>query len=148
MEIDNKKYEHKTYSVLIANTRMYGTGAIVNPEGNPHDGTFEIVLLTKRDWSGVINLGLTAFDKKAIETFKGYTKIYSAKSAKVKFDKPRMLQLDGEVIGKCDSIESEIIPIGFNEAVSIFDMDTSNGSNRRAVKDVISKWDNSSSTCD
>jgi YegS/Rv2252/BmrU family lipid kinase len=112
LEIDKKKYEHKAFSVLIANTLMYGTGAIVNPEGNPHDGTFEIVLLTKRDWSGVINLGLTAFDKKAIETFKGYTKIYAAKSAKVKFDKARMLQLDGEVIGNCDSIEAEIIPGG------------------------------------
>jgi diacylglycerol kinase family enzyme len=112
IEIDNKIYEHKAYSVLIANTRMYGTGAIVNPMGNPHDGIFEIVLLTKRDWSGVINLGLTAFDKRAVETFKEYTKNYSAKSARIKFDKPRMLQLDGEVIGECDFVEAEIIPGG------------------------------------
>lgn len=112
VEIDNKIYEHKAYSVLIANTRMYGTGAIVNPKGNPHDGIFEIVLLTKRDWSGVINLGLTAFDKRAVETFKEYTKNYSTKSARIQFDKPRMLQLDGEVIGECESIEAEIIPGG------------------------------------
>jgi YegS/Rv2252/BmrU family lipid kinase len=112
IEIDNNIYEHKAYSVLIANTRMYGTGAIVNPKGNPHDGIFEIVLLIKRDWSGVINLGLTAFDRRAVETFKEYTKNYSAKSARIKFDKPRMLQLDGEVIGECESIEAEIIPGG------------------------------------
>ncbi len=112
LEIDDKKYDHKVYSVLIANTRMYGTGAIVNPKGNPHDGKFEIVLLTKRDWTGVINLGLTAFDKRAVETFKDYTKNYTARSARIKFDKPRMLQLDGEVIGECESIEAEIIPGG------------------------------------
>lgn len=112
IEIDNKTYEHKAYSVLIANTRMYGTGAIVNPKGNPHDGVFEIVLLIKRDWSAVINLGLTAFDKRAVETFEEYTKNYSAKSARIKFDKPRMLQLDGEVIGECESIEAEIISGG------------------------------------
>jgi diacylglycerol kinase family enzyme len=91
---------------------MYGTGAIVNPMGNPHDGIFEIVLLIKRDWAGVINLGLTAFDKTVVETFKDYTKNYTAKSARIKFDKPRMLQLDGEVIGECESIEAVIIPGG------------------------------------
>ena len=112
LEIDDKKYEHQVYSVLIANTRMYGTGAIVNPTGNPHDGIFEIVLLTKRDWSGVINLGLTAFDKRAVETIKDYTKNYSAKLARIKFDKQRMLQLDGEIIGKCNAIEAKIIPGG------------------------------------
>jgi len=112
LEIDNEEYKHQAFSVLIANTRMYGTGAIVNPSGNPHDGIFEIVLLTKRDWSGVINLGLTAFDKRAVETFKDYLKIYTTRSARITFDKPRMLQLDGEVIGKCETIEAKIIPGG------------------------------------
>ena len=46
------------------------------------------------------------------EESKEYTKNYAAKSARIKFDKPRMLQLDGEVIGACESIEAEIIPGG------------------------------------
>ena len=112
IEFDGKTYHHKAYSVLIANTRMYGTGAIINPGGNPHDGTFEVVVLTKRDWSGVINLGLTAYDARALETFKEYTEIYSTKSAIIKFDTPKMLQLDGEVIGECESIQADIIPGG------------------------------------
>ena len=112
IEFDDKTFHHKAYSVLIANTRMYGTGAIINPQGNPHDGIFEIVVLTKRDWSGVINLGLTAFDPRALEAFKDYTEIYSTKSAIIKFDTPKMLQLDGEVIGECESIKAEIIPGG------------------------------------
>jgi len=112
IEFNGKTYHHKAYSVLIANTRMYGTGAIINPQGNPHDGTFEIVVLTKRDWTGVINLGLTAFDPRALTAFKDYTEIYSTKSAMITFDKPKMLQLDGEVIGECESIQADIIPGG------------------------------------
>lgn len=112
IETEDGTYEHKAYSLLIANTRMYGTGAIVNPEGNPHDGTFEIVVVTKSDWSGIINLGLTAIDKKAIDALDEYTETYSVKSAFIKFDKPKMMQLDGEVIGKCESIQADIIPGG------------------------------------
>jgi YegS/Rv2252/BmrU family lipid kinase len=110
IEFEEQKYQHKAYSVLIANTRMYGTGAIVNPEGNPHDGIFEIVVLTKKDWTGVINLGLTAFDPRALNALKDYLVIYKVKSASIKFETPKMLQLDGEVIGECTSIDTRIIP--------------------------------------
>lgn len=109
VETENGIVDHKAYSVLIANTRMYGTGAIVNPKGNPHDGVFEIVVVTKRDWGGLINLGLTAINPTIIEFLEEYTETYSVKSALIKFEKPQMLQLDGEVIGETDSIQANII---------------------------------------
>lgn len=112
IETEEGTYEHKAYSLLIANTRMYGTGAIVNPKGNPHDGTFEIVVVTKRDWSGIINLGLTAFDQRALRALDDYAETYSVKSALIKFSEVKMLQLDGEIIGECESIQAEIIPGG------------------------------------
>lgn len=112
IELDNNRVRHKAYSVIIANTRMYGTGAIINPMGNPHDGIFEIVVILKNDWSGVINLGLTAFDQRATNVLKDYMEIYSTKSATVHFNEPLLLQLDGEVIGKCKKITAEILPGG------------------------------------
>lgn len=114
IEIDGEIYPHKAYSVLIANTRMYGTGAIVNPIGNPHDGVFEIVVVTKQDWTGIINLGLSAFDSRASKAIEDYTKIYQATKARIIFEKENLLQLDGEVIGKCETINAEIIPGGVN----------------------------------
>jgi diacylglycerol kinase (ATP) len=69
IKIDGRIYEHEAYSVLIANTRMYGTGAIVNPSGNPHDGLFEIVVIKQNDLSGLINLGLTAITDKLFAFF-------------------------------------------------------------------------------
>lgn len=112
IEVGDKIYKHKAYSLIIANTRMYGTGAIVNPEGNPHDGKFEIVVVQKNDWSGIINLGLSAIDPRALKALEGYTKIYKVTSAKIIFDDSKMLQLDGEVIGNTKVIEAEIIPAG------------------------------------
>lgn len=112
IETGGKIHKHKAYSILIANTRMYGTGAIVNPKGNPHDGVFEIVVVTKNDWSGIINLGLTAIDPRAINTLEGYADIYQVKNAKITFEETKLLQLDGEVIGNCETIEAQIIPAG------------------------------------
>lgn len=112
INIDGTSYAHKAYSVLIANTRMYGTGAIVNPEGNPHDGKFEIVVVTKNDWSGIINLGLSAIDPRALKALEGYAEIYQATSANISFEKPQVLQLDGEVIGKEKTLQIEIFPGG------------------------------------
>ena len=112
IEIDGETIEHNAFSILIANTRMYGTGAIVNPEGNPHDGKFEIVVVIKKDWSGIINLGLTAIDSRALKALEGYTKSYQVTSTRITFDEPKLLQLDGEVIGDSKVINAEIIPAG------------------------------------
>lgn len=112
IEHDGESHQHKAYSLIIANTRMYGTGAIVNPEGNPHDGLFEIVVVTKSDWSGIINLGLTAIDPRAVKSLEGYAEIYQVKSARIIFEEPKLLQLDGEVIGKKQEIKTEIVPAG------------------------------------
>ncbi len=112
IEIEGKEYEHEAYSVLIANTRMYGTGAIINPKGNPHDGKFEIVVIKQNDLSGIINLGLTAITDKALEALQGYSEIYQVNHAIIRPEEPKVLQLDGEVIGKSEKIEAEIVPSG------------------------------------
>lgn len=110
IEIDGRTYHHQAYSVLLANTRMYGTGAIVNPVGNPHDGTFEVVVIKQNDISGIINLGLTAITEKALEALEDFSVIYQGKKAVIRLKEQKVLQLDGEVIGKHDTISAEIIP--------------------------------------
>jgi diacylglycerol kinase (ATP) len=112
IEIDGKTYRHKAYSVLFANTRMYGTGAIVNPKGNPHDGKFEIVVIKQNDLSGIINLGLTVITEKALEALEGYSEIYQVTKVTIELKEPKLLQLDGEIIGKTKTINAEIVPAG------------------------------------
>ncbi len=47
IEADNINLETNAYMIVIANGRKYGTGAIINPEGNLSDGMFEIIILRK-----------------------------------------------------------------------------------------------------
>jgi len=110
IKISGQVNEHQAYAVIIANTRMYGTGAIINPKGNPHDGLFEIVVVKQHDLSGLINLGLTAVTDKAFSALEGYYEIHQVTSAQIKFKEPKLLQLDGEVIGENEQIDVEIIP--------------------------------------
>src|SRR5262249_55333000 len=38
------------YMLMLANARMYGTGAVVNPTGSIRDGLFEVVMLKDFRW--------------------------------------------------------------------------------------------------
>lgn len=114
LNINGKIIQQEAFSVIIANARMYGTGAIVNPKGNPHDGKFEIVVVKQSDLSGIINLGLTSISEKALDNLEDYYDIFQLDKAKIKFDEAKMLQLDGELIGKFSEIEVEIISSAAN----------------------------------
>lgn len=109
LNLNGEIIRQEAFSVIIANARMYGTGAIVNPMGNPHDGKFEIVIVKQSDLSGIINLGLTSISEKAIENLDDYYDIYQLDQAKIKFDEAKLLQLDGELIGRFSDIDVDLI---------------------------------------
>src|SRR5947207_1059053 len=44
---DKEEITRKAFMVVIANASKYGTGAMINPEGNLHDGLFEIVIVRR-----------------------------------------------------------------------------------------------------
>ena len=51
---DNLDLNTSAYMVVIANASKYGTGAVINPEGNIGDGVFEIVIVRKLSFIRVI----------------------------------------------------------------------------------------------
>jgi YegS/Rv2252/BmrU family lipid kinase len=110
MTINGEKIKHEAFAVSLANARMYGTGAIINPKGNPHDGKFEIVVVKQNDLSGIINLGLTSISEKALENLEDYYDIYQVEEVQIQFEEPKLLQLDGELIGKFEKIQANILP--------------------------------------
>jgi len=114
LDLNGEIIHQEAFAVIIANARMYGTGAIVNPKGNPHDGKFEIVVVKQSDLSGIINLGLTSISDRALDNLEDYYDIYQLDKAKIKFDEAKMLQLDGELIGKFSDIEVDIISSAAN----------------------------------
>ena len=93
--------------VSICNSRKYGTGVPLNAVGNPMDGKFEIVIVEKVDTISLIKAGLAKFDEEYLKS--QYSKLIVTKEAEIEFEEPRLLQLDGEVIGMFDKIDVKIL---------------------------------------
>ncbi|NOX84964.1 MAG: diacylglycerol kinase [Chlorobi bacterium] len=107
VKANGKEYWEKVFMVGICNARKFGTGVPLNVTGNPMDGKFEIVLIIRIDGSSLIKAGLARFDESFLDNQSG--KVISTEKAEIIFEEPRLLQLDGEVIGKFQEIRVEII---------------------------------------
>lgn len=111
---DEGTYRRKAYMIVIANARQYGTGATINPEGEVDDGLFEIVVVRRLNFWGLLNTLIThrTFDKRKAE-------IFSTKKAELTLLKRAYFQVDGEYRGRTKSIIASIIPKSLNVMVPI-----------------------------
>ena len=92
--IDNQTIECEARMIVIANSKKYGTGIIINPEGVMYDGKFELVILKNLDLVifGEIIMGNMPLNHEDIE-------IVSADKATIKTNVPVSFQIDGEYCG-------------------------------------------------
>lgn len=97
----------KGVMIAICNSRKYGTGIPLNVVGNPFDGKFELVLIEKIDLPSLIKSGLSKFDEAFANNQEGT--VLTTDAATIKFKSPRLLQLDGEVIGNYDEISIKVL---------------------------------------
>ena len=104
---DGKEYKFEGYMLAIANAMRYGTGVKVNYISNPSDGKFELSCMTDIGLGAFVKAGLSALDIDFAE--EDNQQIISCKKAKIKFNRPVTFQVDGELIGKVDGFEAEII---------------------------------------
>ena len=102
---DDGTYKRKAYMVVLANAEKYGTGAIINPDGNVSDGKFEVVVVRKLHLFTIIKAVLAhkRFDPKRIEVFR-------TKTVALRFQQKVPFQVDGEYLGKIASLEARILP--------------------------------------
>lgn len=105
--LNGQKIEEKAHMVAICNARKYGTGVALNTTGNPMDGLFEIVVIKDINVISLINAGLSTIDENYINN--NTSLVYSTKKASISFQQPRLLQLDGEVIGEFEEIHVELL---------------------------------------
>lgn len=104
---NGKLIKEKGIMVGICNARKYGTGVPLNLNGNPMDGKFEIVVVRNINLNSLIKAGLSKFDEKFYDSQNGI--LISTDKAEINFDQPRLLQLDGEIIGKYSTLKIEIL---------------------------------------
>lgn len=91
--------------IVIANSKKYGTGIIINPEGVMYDGKFELVILKNLDLVifGEIIMGNMPLNQEDIE-------IVSADKATIKTNVPVSFQIDGEYCGMETELKIRVSP--------------------------------------
>lgn len=106
IETPGKTYIHRALMVVIANSGSYRSGAVINPTHKKDDGRFEIIVLKpKKHW--IIRNSIAAFTG----NFHNQPNIatYECTSAKITVRPSQELQVDGELLGKQQSVDAEII---------------------------------------
>ena len=103
--IDDRIIDCEARMIVIANSKKYGTGIIINPEGVMYDGKFELVILKNLDLVifGEIIMGNMPLNHEDIE-------IVSADKATIKTNVPVSFQVDGEYCGMETELKIGISP--------------------------------------
>lgn len=91
--------------LAFANSRKFGTGAMVNPTGRIDDGKFEVLLFKKLDPIEILKT-LT----KSEDLDQDFVETIPTTRVQVTCEKPVSFQIDGEYYGKKKEILAEIIP--------------------------------------
>ena len=105
IKIDDTCVERAAFMVVLANARMYGTGAVINPEGSPFDGQFEVVIFRRLSVWEIVKLfwQYKPFDPRNVE-------IFPATSITIETHRKVYFQVDGEYRGKVNKIKAAIKP--------------------------------------
>ena len=100
IKTNKEEIKRHAFMVVIANASKYGTGALINPEGNLSDGLFEIVVVRRIHFISVLKMFLKfkRFNPNKVELFQ-------AESAVITTVKKTHFQVDGEYLGKVDSVK-------------------------------------------
>lgn len=101
---DNRELISEATMIVIANCKMYGTGVVINPNGDMNDGKFELIVLKNLDlvvfWQFLT--GNIPVDSEDIE-------IISCEKAFIETDFPVNFQMDGEYCGRGTKFDVKIL---------------------------------------
>ncbi len=105
LEIDGRKSRQNCYMVAFANARRYGTGALLNYMGKMDDGLFEVCILKKFDLAGIAGQFLDMLDEES-----EHLEVIQCKELRLKTDKPRSFQIDGELHEDIRELSVKVLP--------------------------------------
>lgn len=93
------------WMVVIANARMYGTGAMINPGGNPGDGLLEIIVMRKISIWEILKMMLR---HRPFNPDK--TEVIQAREVAISMKRSVHFQVDGEYLGLLRKIKAKVQP--------------------------------------
>jgi len=97
------RWEREGVMVVLANARMYGTGAMINPEGDLSDGLFEVVVVKRMSPATLLKMFLKrrSFKNEQLE-------ILQVQSVDIDVKRRAYFQVDGEYKGRMKRIKARI----------------------------------------
>ena len=114
IKTEKETFHKKGIMLALANSKKFGTGAVVNPDGKIDDGVFEILLFKKLD---LIEILKTLNEGKEIST--DFLECYPAKRAEIRTKKAIDFQIDGEYCDAIQEVKAEILPNKLEIAVTL-----------------------------
>ena len=117
IDCDGKIYQEEGILIGIANANKFGTGASINPTGKMDDGVFEVLVFKNFSVKGILE---TFYDDAHLDP--DFVKVIPCKTVKITAEKPIAFQIDGEFMGKKETIHAKMtsdklriaIPKSFN----------------------------------
>lgn len=102
---DGRTVQRVALMAVLANARVYGTGAAINPDGDLSDGRFEVVLLRRLSFWEFLKMfwRFRPFDPRK-------TEIFPTTEVTLQTRRPVHFQVDGEYRGKVRRIEARVLP--------------------------------------
>ncbi len=104
IEVNDEIIEQKGILIAIANAKQFGTGAVINPNGQLDDGQFEVVIFKKMDFIDIFK----TLNKDVIMD-PDFMEYRSTKKAIITCEKAISLQIDGEYIGEVKTITAHML---------------------------------------
>lgn len=107
VHIENNKLSLTRYAhmIVLANARMYGTGACINPDGDLADGLFEVVILRRLSIPELLKM---LFRHRPFDPAK--TEVLQARQVTISTRKRAHFQIDGEYMGRIRQVTATILP--------------------------------------
>lgn len=108
-KIKDKHIQSQAAMVVIANATMYGTGVKINPDGKLDDELFEVILVKEYSVMEILKIKFTnlPFNPKNIQSFQ-------TNSLSIKTKRKAHFQVDGEYIGKVNTVKAHLIVEAIN----------------------------------
>ncbi|MBC7891787.1 MAG: diacylglycerol kinase family lipid kinase [Sphingobacteriaceae bacterium] len=105
IKVDDQVVQRDAFMVVLANARVYGTGATINPDGDLSDGRFEVVVLRQLSFLEFLKMfwRYQPFDPAKTEVFHT-TEVSMETKHHVSF------QVDGEYRGKIKQLSAVVQP--------------------------------------
>ena len=105
IKTNDLEVRRNAFMVVIANASKYGTGAVINPEGDLSDGLFEVIIVRRLAIGTLLKMLLKPgiFNPKKIE-------IIPSTSVDVTMVSKMYFQIDGEYQGRVKKVTAEMCP--------------------------------------